>query len=635
MHEPFGKYVLTDKVSSGGMGEVYRAHFRTIDGFRKTVAVKRILPSYSAERNFQRMFAKEAKIAAMLSHTNIVQTYDFGKVGENYFLAMEYIVGWSLREVYDRCEDLGLRVPPNLILDVFRQVASALRYAHDARDEEGNPLSVVHRDLGPSNVMISREGTVKVIDFGVARLAGAGTESTNVNVFKGKFAYTAPEMLAGERAVRQSDLFTVGILMYEGLAGKHPFLAETIAGTLENVRHARVVPVRDLVPDVPPELADLVGALLQKDPAARPESAGEVLKRLDRVAMPPEAGVATTLDGFCRTLFRGTEYERSVESHEADWSLSGLRSRLLGKRRGPLATAFWIGLAVVFVVVAGGLLASNLWSYRVFFGGASGGALASAESPARPVARPSVPPANGTIDPTPLPPARVPPGKPVRPPKKTVQQLMEPVPGMPDRATVRLAVEPPGAVLIVDGKRVGEFASIRRFPSLDLDLEHSLRVEAPGYAPQEVRFRLAAKEVKEIDVSLVRLTGKVVVAANVPVDVYAGDSLIGRTPVTGTLYVGPHHLRMVNPDLGIDWTTDIRVEDGQTRKVEGAFYGWIECLDKNPRVSVLVDGQAAGSCDVILTVAPGRYRLGLRGLSAEVPDRDVVVRNRETVAVNW
>lgn len=236
--ENFGQYILLEKVASGGMAELFKAKKIGIEGFERVLAIKRILPHLSSDEEFIDMFIAEAKLVARLSHRNITQVYDFGKIGENYFIAMEYIRGKDLRGVLKRCEGKSIKLPVALAVFIAKEVSSALSYAHRQKDSMGKNLNIIHRDVSPQNILISYEGEVKVVDFGIAK---AGTHSkTTTGVLKGKLSYMSPEQAWGKTIDHRSDIFSLGIVLYEMLTGERLFKGDTEINTLERVREARV-----------------------------------------------------------------------------------------------------------------------------------------------------------------------------------------------------------------------------------------------------------------------------------------------------------------------------------------------------------------------------------------------------------
>lgn len=265
---PFGKYLLLERINVGGMAEVFKAKAFGVEGFERIVAVKRILPSISEDEDFTTMFIDEAKIAVQLTHTNIVQVFDLGKVDNAYFIAMEYVFGKDLRAIFDyaRRTDQSIALP--MACFITMKVCEALDYAHKKKDSSGSDLHVVHRDVSPQNVLISFEGDVKVADFGIAKATGrAGV--TKTGILKGKFGYMSPEQVRGLPVDARSDVFAVGICLYELVTGQRLFSGDSDFSTLEKVRNVEVEAPTLHNPSIPKSLERIIMKALGADPSDR------------------------------------------------------------------------------------------------------------------------------------------------------------------------------------------------------------------------------------------------------------------------------------------------------------------------------------------------------------------------------
>ncbi len=261
---PFGKYLLLDRVNVGGMAEVFKAKAFGVEGFERLVAVKRILPSIAEDADFIEMFIDEAKIAVQLTHANIAQIFDLGRVSESYFIALEYVHGKDLRTIFDRARKRGEPLPVPMACFNIMKVCEGLAYAHDKKDATGRDLHLVHRDVSPQNVLISYDGEVKLIDFGIAKAAGKASK-TQAGILKGKFGYMSPEQVRGLPLDRRSDVFAVGIVLYELLTGERLFVGETDFSTLEKVRNVEIMPPSTYNRRIPDELEQIVLKALSKD----------------------------------------------------------------------------------------------------------------------------------------------------------------------------------------------------------------------------------------------------------------------------------------------------------------------------------------------------------------------------------
>jgi len=279
---PFGPYVLLKRVATGGMAELFLAKKRGVEGFEKTLAIKRILPHLSDNQEFITMFIDEARLAARLTHPNIVQIFDMGRIDGDYYIAMEYVPGKDLRAVLRRAQEVQRPVPVEIAVIVAIHLCAALDYAHRARDDQGRPLHIVHRDVSPPNVLISYDGDIKLADFGVAK-AAVKMHVTLSGALKGKVLYMAPEQANLQPVDARSDIYSLGLVLYEMLAGRNPFYdrGDTELTVLEKVRQGRVPPVQTFRPDVPEALARILEKALQPDPARRYESAREFQRDLE------------------------------------------------------------------------------------------------------------------------------------------------------------------------------------------------------------------------------------------------------------------------------------------------------------------------------------------------------------------
>ncbi len=269
---PFGKYYLLERINVGGMAEVFRAKAYGVEGFERLVAVKRILPNIAEDKEFIGMFIDEAKIAVQLNHANIAQIFDLGMVESSYYIALEHIHGRDLRAIYDRCREQGDPMPIAQAAFVIMKVCEGLDYAHNKRDQSGRNLDLVHRDVSPQNVLVSFEGEVKIIDFGIAKAAGKNAK-TQAGILKGKFGYMSPEQVRGLPIDRRTDIFSCGIVLYELLTGERLFVGESDFSTLEKVRNVEILPPSTYNRKIPDELERIVLKALAKDVEDRYQNA--------------------------------------------------------------------------------------------------------------------------------------------------------------------------------------------------------------------------------------------------------------------------------------------------------------------------------------------------------------------------
>ncbi|RKG63048.1 PEGA domain-containing protein [Corallococcus sp. CA054B] len=320
------RYRLLQPLATGGMAELFLGVAKGAEGFERTVAIKRVLPHLAREPDISRMFVSEARLAMLLQHQNIVTVHDVGESAEGLFLVMELVDGWDLGALIRAVTRQGLRVPPHLAVFIASQAQAGLQHAY-RRQHDGQPVVTAHRDVSPSNLLVSREGEVKVTDFGIARLAGLSR--TEPGAFKGKVPYAAPEVLRGEPATALSDQFSLGTILAELLAGQHPFgsaAAEPMAVAYSILNRAPAS-----LPDVPASLATLVLRMLSRDPAARfpePEDVSEALARwLAQTGEPASShALATFLRGVRLPMSVGEVARTALAEAPASTSASFVMS---------------------------------------------------------------------------------------------------------------------------------------------------------------------------------------------------------------------------------------------------------------------------------------------------------------------
>ncbi|HEX2835576.1 MAG TPA: TonB family protein [Thermoanaerobaculia bacterium] len=278
----FGQYVLVEKIATGGMAEVWKAYARGVEGFQKVVAIKKILPHLSDNQDFIEMFIDEAKLAAQLNHNNIIHIYDLGKIQSSYYIAMEYIDGFDLKTILRRGGERDHPMTVELALFIASKIAAALDYAHRKKDFEEKEMGLVHRDVSPQNVLISQEGDIKLCDFGIAKAASKASH-TQAGALKGKLQYMAPEQAWGRNIDRRSDIFALATVLFEMLTSRKLFSGDNELSILEQVREARVQPPSLYNDEVTPEIDKIVIKALQKDPANRYQTAGEMARDIDAI----------------------------------------------------------------------------------------------------------------------------------------------------------------------------------------------------------------------------------------------------------------------------------------------------------------------------------------------------------------
>lgn len=280
--EQFGKYILLEKLASGGMAEVFLAKSLGASGVNKFLAIKRILPQYSDNRDFIDMFKEEAKIAVNLNHGSVVSIYDFGIERSQFYLVMEYVEGRNLRQVLNELKKKSQQFSIEQVVYMMKEVAAGIDHAHRLIDgTTGKPLNLVHRDMSPQNIMVSYEGEVKVIDFGIAK-AETQIEQTKTGTLKGKFGYMSPEQADGHPIDSRTDLFSLGIVLWELLAHDRLFTSNSEAAILRKIRECQIPSIRKINPSVPTELENIVNKSLARDKSLRYQTAAAFHKDLNR-----------------------------------------------------------------------------------------------------------------------------------------------------------------------------------------------------------------------------------------------------------------------------------------------------------------------------------------------------------------
>jgi serine/threonine protein kinase/cytochrome c5 len=276
------QYKPIRKIAVGGMAEVLLGLQQGIEGFEKLVVIKRILPHLRDDEEFVRMFLAEARLAASLRHHNIVETLDIHRDQESFFIALEYISGEDLRYLIANRRKRNDRVPVRIACRIIADIAAALDHAHNAKDIEGNPRGIVHRDVGPSNILVSYDGFGKLVDFGVAK-ANAANVYTRPGVLKGKFGYMSPEQVQQMPVDHRADIFSLGVVMHELLTGQRLFKAKTVAAVIKRLLDDVPPPVSEINPDVPPLLDRVIAEALNKDPEARTPSSATLRDQMEQV----------------------------------------------------------------------------------------------------------------------------------------------------------------------------------------------------------------------------------------------------------------------------------------------------------------------------------------------------------------
>jgi eukaryotic-like serine/threonine-protein kinase len=550
MPTKFGKYTLIRKLASGGMAELFLAIQKSVAGFEKLLVIKRILPAMNQDRAFIEMLLHEARIAATLSHPNIVQIFDVGQTDGQYFIAMEHVHGEDLRSIVRQMKKKDVyEFPLEHALAIVLGMCAGLSYAHERRDLDGTPLNIVHRDISPQNVVVTFTGDVKIVDFGIAKSDSRVGEQTKSGKLKGKVPYMSPEQARGEAVDARSDVFSTGVMLFELTTGKRLFKGQSEYETLKLICEREYPRPSQVQPDYPVDLEPIVMKALAKDPSARYQSARELQSDLEAFVRKHQIAVSNiAMNQFMQTLFedklalqkeallQGKQLADIIEMQhaltaapESDVDASGPRaSSTLSMpaaartvtdvashphRKGGALAGIAAAIVALGVGGAGYLVVKRNEGAQVSAAPAAEikGALALESEPAGASIW-----INGDLRPevTPATVAQLPVGVPldvkltkdgfehVR--REVTLEGADPTSVRMDlkRGSVVLEVKvtPPGAAaeLSLDGRSIEGL----RAEGLTSGASHQLDVTAPGYLPQRVTFTGAPLETKRIEVAL-------------------------------------------------------------------------------------------------------------------------------------
>lgn len=275
MVQPQQRYKVVKRIQAGGMAEVFLGTATSVEGFKKKVAIKRVLPHLAQNKQFIKMFLDEARLGARLNHANIVTVFDIGAAESTYFIVMEYVDGANLKTILETLRKNGQQLTPKEALFIIMECCRGLSYAHELADDDDVPLNLVHRDISPPNILITKRGEIKVTDFGLAK-ATTQLEKTDPGVVKGKFSYLSPEAASAKQVDAKADIFALGIILWEMLAGKRLFTGESDYQTVKLVQRAEIPSLQALNPEVDAELEQIVRKALARNPEERYPTAREL-----------------------------------------------------------------------------------------------------------------------------------------------------------------------------------------------------------------------------------------------------------------------------------------------------------------------------------------------------------------------
>lgn len=332
--QTIGRYEFLVPIAKGGMAGVWAARLKGTRGFAKTVAIKTMLPTLSDDPLFEQMFLDEAQLAAQIHHPNVVEIMDLGEEQDVLYQVMEYVDGESLATILRTIGKKKERIPLEIAVRIVTDACRGLHAAHELKSVDGKLLGLVHRDISPQNIMITYDGVVKLVDFGVAKAAGRSASETTAGQIKGKAPYMAPEQALGQRVDRRTDLFAMGIVLYQITTGKHPFRGENDIATLHNILHKDVPSPRFVDPKFPRPLEAVINRALSRQVAKRFESAKEMADALGRVFPPTHRRVdVSDVGGFVQDLLGDSGNRRRTALAEA----IKRADRRVGDKAGPMS----------------------------------------------------------------------------------------------------------------------------------------------------------------------------------------------------------------------------------------------------------------------------------------------------------
>ncbi len=674
--ETFGNYRFLRKLTVGGMGEIFLAKRLGPEGFEKLVVIKRLLPQFSSDPRFVSTFLNEARLAARLRHPNITQIHDLGKIGDTFFICMEFVDGPNLRE-FIRAYDTppGDPIPIPVAVRICAKIFSALDYAHDRAEADGRPLNIVHQDISPPNILLSSEGEVKLTDFGLAKATLWGEETT-MGILRGKFPYMAPEHVSGDPQDKLSDLYAAGVILYELLTGVPPF-QETGSPLrlLSNIRFEPAPDPRNQREDIPEELIRILFRLLEKEPCKRPQSAREVLSVLERL---PQFPLCTERDLAGLILQRTPEATRSGDRQEATLTAAlpmrehrsptpeaagGTSPPFRNTRGGPR----WL-LVLLLILFGAGTAA---WFFLDGGQPPSSPERTVVSNPPRSTEKDGLPTASGVDE---KPAVRIDSPPPVASvtvsylpataritwdgiPQETESPFMrndlEPHrshllrlekegytpqehqlllgPGDHRDLQVRLhpvpvrldlISQPEGARIWIDGKPIPGKTPAFALPCTP-DRHHRVRLKKDGYQAWETRFQAGNGEQRSIQARLIPLEGSIRIDSTPWTDVYLDGHRLGRTPyLSDRIPAGAHTLKLINRERMIEHEERFRVGHKKTLKKRYRFTGTLDLSGIREGTEIFLNNTRIGTAPLPPRTLPaGNYEVRLTNAEARTERR--------------
>ncbi len=604
-----GRYRLLKKLAVGGMAEVYIAKQKGVEGFEKLVVIKMLLPKFTSDRQFVTMFLDEARLAARLSHPNVVHIYDLGLADGKYYIAMEYIHGENLSSIRKTCRKNKETAPLEITLKIFSQACEGLHHAHTKTDIQGNPLNIVHCDISPQNILVSYEGVAKVVDFGVAKAANLVTGGEEGQI-RGKLAYLSPEQCKAQALDGRSDIFSMGIVLWELITGRQLFGRLTPRETLKRIAVSEIPSPRKLNPQLPVEVEAITLKALAKDPNQRFQTAYEMHTALDECMKNHEMNADTLQVGsFLRVMF-SHKMEGLQRIMEAEKTGVGLEAILFDDiLTGPSGASMPGGVAVtpsdgisfprsgevspvptrpkrgkliavlVALVVALGALAYVLLAPKI-------DELTRGHTPVEPPVTP--PTAKGA------------------------------------KGIAKVTSEPAGATVSIDGKE--RCKTPCEVPELELGIEHDIEISTSGYYSWNSQFSLeSSRRPRELHAVLEKFSasgkryGKIHIVTDPPGATVEldGKRVRGKTPLTIPRVTASRRHKLRAQLAGRkNWVTTFVLQPNQSITLEGkldpkrAAPGKMALLTirSTPKADVFVDHVKLGTTPLVdRKISPGSH----------------------------
>jgi len=626
--QTFGKYYLVDHIATGGMAEIFKAKTFGHGGFENLLVIKRILPHIGEKQDFVDMFIDEAKISVALQHPNIVRIYDFGKILDNYFIAMECVDGKDVRQLLRQLARGRRYLPFRFAAFIALETCKGLQYAHAKSDMDGTCYGIVHRDISPSNVLVSYEGETKVADFGIAK-AESNAYETKDGVLKGKFEYMSPEQTTGEALDARSDLFSMGIILFEMVTGRRLFKTDSDTATLKKIRDEDVIAPSVMKPDVPPALEAIILKALTRDRDQRYQSAEEMAEDLRQFLFPATPDTLRhELSAFMKELFEEAISQERHRLTEGSAIAAQLKDSQAGEWDGHTSATLSAVTQTAVRYAAPTMVGGGIVLLLLLGVGGGGGYYAYTHGMLDGLLRPAAPMSRfGTVDVMVVPEATVflngeergtsttytltglEPGdytlrlvadghEPLERTLKVaagdrvkVVEQLKPVAETPERATdggggdggdgsteaptgpprMVLSSTPRGAEVYVGGKKVGTTPT--SYTAAE-GQSYQVEMRLDGYAPASI----GVSPMEEGERKRVRLTleeasdpGKLTVTvAGGWAHVYVDGEKMGKTAPVRDLPIAPgtHQIRVANEALGIDHTETVTVTSGASVTVK-------------------------------------------------------------------